>query len=108
MKAAAGPSPVPAWLTSTGFKAAPDTFALVPDGQGGVAQVWVGVRSADHPYALAALPRALPEGRYRLADDDGPGLKVDPFAAALSWSLGCYAFDKYKAPKRAAAARAMR
>ena len=103
LKAAAGTSPVPAWLTSTGFKAAPDTFALVPDGQGGVAQVWVGVRSADHPYALAALPRALPEGRYRLASDDGPGLKVDPFAAALSWSLGSYAFDRYKAPKRPAA-----
>lgn len=102
-KAAAGPSPVPAWLTSTGFKAAPDTFALVPDGQGGVAQVWVGVRSADHPYALAALPRALPEGRYRLASDGGPGLKVDPFAAALSWSLGSYAFDRYKAPRRPAA-----
>jgi leucyl aminopeptidase len=91
------------WLTAAGFKATPDTFALVPDGQGGVAEVWVGVRSADHPYALAALPRALPEGRYRLADDDGPGLKVDPFVAALSWSLGSYAFDKYKAPKRAAA-----
>jgi leucyl aminopeptidase len=88
------------WLLATGFNGSPDSFVLVPDGQGGIAEVWAGVRSADHPWALAALPRALPEGRYRLADDDAVGLKVDPFAAALSWSLGAYGFSKYRSPKR--------
>jgi leucyl aminopeptidase len=62
--------------------------------------VWAGVRATDHPYALAALPRALPRGTYRLGD---AGLALDAQAAALSWRLGAYAFDRYKPPKRAAA-----
>ena len=89
------------WLATTGFGGAPDTHALVPDAQGRLAAVWAGVASVAHPYALAALPRALPEGRYRLGAD---GLKPDLHAAALSWELGTYVFDLYKAPRRAAAA----
>jgi leucyl aminopeptidase len=88
------------WMATTGFVGAPDTHALVPDAEGRLAAVWAGVKSADHPYALASLPRALPQGRYRLGAE---GLKADPLAAALSWELGAYVFDLYKAPKRAAA-----
>ena len=88
------------WLAATGFDGKPDSHALVPDEQGRIAAVWAGVRSAAHPYALASLPRALPEGRYRLGD---AGLAADPYAAALSWGLGSYVFDLYKAPRRAAA-----
>jgi leucyl aminopeptidase len=58
------------------------------------------VRSADHPGALAALPRQLPPGRYRLGD---AGLAADAQAAALSWQLGGYVFSRYKTPRRAAA-----
>ena len=46
------------------------------------------------------MPRALPAGNYRL---DDAALAVDPQAAALSWSLGCYGFTAYKPPKRAPA-----
>jgi leucyl aminopeptidase len=58
------------------------------------------VRDARHPWALAALPKALPVGRYRLHAD---GLALDPEAAALSWELGSYSFDRYKPAKRAPA-----
>ncbi len=88
------------WLGACGFKGAPDTHALVPDAQGALREVWLGVHGAAHPWALSALPRALPEGRYRLGAD---GLPVDPQAAALSWALGSYAFSRYKAPRRAPA-----
>ena len=88
------------WMSTTGFVGAPDTHVLVPDAQGRLASVWAGVKSPDHPYALSALPRSLPEGRYRLGAE---GLKPDPQAAALSWELGSYVFDLYKAPRRAAA-----
>ena len=71
------------WMATTGFVGAPDTHALVPDAEGRLAAVWAGVKSADHPYALAALPRAVPEGRYRLGAE---GLKADPQAAALSFA----------------------
>jgi leucyl aminopeptidase len=56
------------WLATLGFKGAPDTHALLPGEDGRIAAVWAGVRAADHPYALSLLPRALPEGAYRLAD----------------------------------------
>jgi leucyl aminopeptidase len=93
----AAPAPTKRWLQSTGFAAAPDTFALVPAADGSLGEVWAGVRSAADPWALAALPKALPEGRYRLADE---GLAVDATAAAMSWSLGGYRFDLYKAAPR--------
>jgi len=88
------------WLQTTGFNAAPDTHALLPDEQGGLRAVWAGVRAADHPWALAALPRTLPLGRYCLGDG---GLGADPQAAAHSWQLGAYAFTRYKPARRAAA-----
>ena len=88
------------WLQATGFEGASDTHALVPGPEGQLGEVWAGVRAPAHPYALAALPRALPPGRYRLGD---AGLAPDPQAAALSWTLGGYAYARYKAPRRPAA-----
>jgi leucyl aminopeptidase len=88
------------WLASAGFEGAPDTHALVPGPKGELLEVWAGVRGADHPYALSALPRALPPGRYRLGE---AGLAADAYAAALSWELGSYAFGRYKAPRRPSA-----
>jgi leucyl aminopeptidase len=98
--AAALPDAARQWLATLGFHGAPDTHALLPDEQGRLQSVWAGVRSADHPWALSALPRSLPPGRYRLGGD---GLAPDDQAAALSWQLGAYAFSRYKAPKREAA-----
>ena len=88
------------WLQTTGFEGAPDTFALLPATDGGLAAVWAGVGGADHPWALAALPAALPEGRYHLG---AAGLALDESAAALSWELGSYHFDLYKSRRRAPA-----
>ena len=88
------------WLQTTGFEGAPDTFALLPATDGGLAAVWAGVGGADHPWALAALPAALPEGRYHLGT---AGLALDESAAALSWELGSYHFDLYKSRRRAPA-----
>ena len=94
------PAPTRAWLQTLGFTGAPDTHALVPDGQGRLGQVFAGAARADHPFALAALPTALPEGDYRLSGD---GLAVAPEQAALSWELGAYEFDLYRARRRAPA-----
>ncbi|WP_374437977.1 M17 family metallopeptidase [Inhella sp.] len=89
-----------AWAKAVGFAGKVDTHTLIADEKGGIALVLAGVRGADDPYALAALPQALPLGRYRLAEE---GLALDPQAAALSWSLGDYVFDAYKARGRAGA-----
>ncbi len=94
---AAAPAATRRWLQATGFAAAPDSHVLVPAADGALAEVWAGVRGSQHPWALAALPKALPPGRYRLADD---GIAIDAEAAALSWELGGYAFDLYKPSTR--------
>ena len=91
---AALPAPQRQWLDTLGFSGAPHSHALMPDAEGRLAAVWAGVDSVDHPYALAALPLALPAGRYRLAES---GLVMDAEAAALSWALGGYRFKLFKA-----------
>ena len=88
------------WLQTSGFNGAPDTFALLPAPDGNVDAVWAGVHAAAHPWALAALPKALPSGRYHLG---AAGLALDVTAAAFSWELGSYGFDLYKSAKRAPA-----
>ncbi|MET0518359.1 MAG: leucyl aminopeptidase family protein [Burkholderiaceae bacterium] len=94
------PAPTRHWLATTGFVGAPDSFALVPGADGKLGQVFAGVAHAAHPFALSALPQALPEGVYTLAED---GLAVGPEQAALSWELGAYQFDLYKPRRRAPA-----
>lgn len=89
------------WLQATGFQGEADRHVLVPAADGSLLEVWAGVPAADSPWALAALPTALPPGRYRIADD---GLAIDATTAALSWELGGYAFDAYKATRREPAA----
>lgn len=88
------------WLKTVGFDGAPDSHALLADNRGQLKAVWAGVSHARHPWALAALPLRLPEADYTLA----PGaLALEPEAAAFSWQLGGYQFDRYKPAKRQAA-----
>ncbi len=91
------------WLHSVGFEGAPDSHALLPGAGGEVLAVWAGVQGPAHPWALAALPRALPPGRYHLAGAEPGALNLDAMAAALSWELGSYCFDLYKPGRRAPA-----
>ncbi len=88
------------WLATLSFSGAPDTHALLPAADGSLAAVWAGVRDAQHPWALSALPKALPAGSYHLAET---GLALEPGVAALSWELGAYTFDLYKPAAREAA-----
>lgn len=91
------------WLETLGFRAMPDTHALLPAADGALAAVWAGVRAADQPWSLSLLPRALPAGRYHLAEG-GPGaVAMDPATVAMAWQLGGYAFDRYKPRPRPAA-----
>ncbi|MEJ6006076.1 leucyl aminopeptidase family protein [Paucibacter sp. AS339] len=94
------PAPTRHWLAALGFTGAPDSHALVPGPDGKLGQVFAGVAHAADPFALSALPQALPEGRYHLNED---GLALQPELAALSWELGAYQFDLYKARRRAPA-----
>ncbi len=94
------PEPTRNWLAANGFVGAPDSHALVPDAEGRLGRVFAGVAHARHPFGLASLPQALPEGNYTLSDD---GISLDAEQAALSWELGAYQFDLYKKRRRAPA-----
>ena len=95
--AAALEPPAQRWLQTVGFIGAAYTHALLPAADGSLQAVWAGVPDAAHPFALAALPKALPAGRYRLAEG---GVAMSTEAAALSWELGSYSFDLYKPAAR--------
>ncbi len=88
------------WLDTVGFAGAADSHVLLPDTQGGLAQVLAGISHLGDPFVLSALPSALPPGQYALS---GEGLVPDPAQAALSWQLGAYTFDRYKPRRRAPA-----
>ncbi|MGE5617111.1 MAG: leucyl aminopeptidase family protein [Bacillota bacterium] len=85
------------WLESSGFDGAPQTFALLPDGKGAIASVIVGVRDADDPWSLAALPMKLPRGRYALGKGS---VAIAPDKAAFAWDLGAYQYARYKKSRR--------
>ncbi|RQO60534.1 leucyl aminopeptidase [Paucibacter sp. KBW04] len=89
------------WLAAVGFTGAADSHALVPGADGRLGEVFAGVAHAAHPFALSALPQALPEGVYAL--NEALGLTVAAEQAALSWELGSYQFDLYKPRRRAPA-----
>ena len=59
--------------------------------------MWLDPPPQPCPWALSALPKALPQGHYHLGDG---GLELDATAASLSWELGAYGFDVYKAARR--------
>ena len=92
------------WLDANGFDARPGSAILLPDAQGKLAHVLVGVDAADPLAALAALPMSLPEGVYQLA---GGGTPLDPVQAALGWALGAYQFTRYRKAPRAPATLAV-
>ncbi len=88
------------WVQSSGFHGDPGSFCLVPDAQGQLRAVLVGISHCDDIYALSTLPQKLPFGTYRL---DAAGAALDPQRAALGWELGAYRFGRYRKPARAPA-----
>ncbi len=85
------------WLTTQGFDAKPGSTLLLPDANGKLERVLVGVDATQPLAALAALPATLPEGTYQLAEE---GVALDAQQSALGWALGAYQFTRYRKAKR--------
>ena len=88
------------WVAAQQFRAQPPSHCLVPDAEGGIQEVLVGVSGANDLYALAHLPLTLPPGDYALSDR---GVPLDGARAALGFALGSYQFTRYKQARRAPA-----
>lgn len=85
-----------AFARSAGFKAEAGSLICYGDRNGGLAGAFFGLgkEGAPAPFLTGKLPRALPEGTFRLA-----GKGVDRMQAALGFGLGSYRFDSYLKPK---------
>jgi leucyl aminopeptidase len=80
-----------AWVSQTGFEAAPGTHLAVPDASGKLALVLYGKPDANaDPFEPASLSRKLPAGKYALA-----GGFDQPDLVALGWVLEAYRFSRY-------------
>ena len=81
-----------------GFKPEAGRHVLVPDGEGEIGCVLLGLGGADaaerRPLLAGKLPGSLPNGVYRLA----AGFD-DPALSALAFALGAYRFERYRKPK---------
>lgn len=94
-----------AWAHAQGFRAALGEVLVLPDGNGGIAEVLVGYGDAEKRargrFHIGAAVRILPKGTYRISS----GLEGDALdEAALAWLLAQYEFDRYTSPASATAA----
>lgn len=81
------------WLTTTGFKAKPGSYGLIPNADGTLNAVVAGAASAGDLWTGGALPTQLPAGSYYL-DTEWDASARERFA--IGWGLGAYRFTRYK------------
>jgi leucyl aminopeptidase len=89
------------WLKTSEFAAKPGDVALVPEKDGTLGLVALGLGRHERIWDFAALPGRLPKGTYYFADPFADGGNATQ--AALGWALACYRYNKYKKAKPAAA-----
>ena len=84
-----------AQIAAQKFTAAPNTHAIIADGEGWLVVAGVADVAGLSSWCLGKLGEALPAGSYRLAP--GPdGKAIKPDKALLGWVLGQYAFERYR------------
>lgn len=93
------------WLRSTGFEATPGRMLLLPESDGSLAKVLVGVDINQPLWQLADLPSKLPDGNYVVADDKDSNLRA---FRQLGWALGALSADNRYAGRPAEPGRGPR
>ncbi len=90
------PDPVGNWLRATEFKPEAGASRLVADADGRIAGVALGLGDSPDHWCWGDLARELPTGNYRIEAE----LTAEAATAAvLGWSLGGYAFTRYRKPE---------
>ena len=86
------------WIGANGFGAGSGKTCIIPNAEGGIGEVLVGVTDDENLWPYGGLPSSLPEATYRLVED---GLdETAQSRAALGWALGAYGFARYKAKEQ--------
>ena len=87
------PEPGRAWVAANRFTAEPGQILAMPQPQGGIAAILVGLAEEYDPWAFATIATKLPTATYAvigvLPPRHGNWL-------ALSWALATYSFGRYK------------
>jgi leucyl aminopeptidase len=87
-------------LAAQKFEGAPNSSAIVPEGEGWFVVAGVAKPDALGSWCLARLAEDLPEGAYRLANGEAG-------AAMFGWALAQYRFARYLSEARPAAPRVL-
>ncbi len=86
------------WAAAVGFAGEAGKLALIPDAEGRLGRVLVGMTEGEAAiWAFAGLSETLPPGSYRVEAVPEGG---DPTRLALGWALGTYAFTRYRDKKK--------
>ena len=80
------------WLRAAAFKPEAGRTCLLPDGEGGLAGVVLGLGKTADMWCYGDLAGTLPPGRYAI---DAPLQPEAATGAALAWALGTYRFTRY-------------
>jgi leucyl aminopeptidase len=86
-----------AWISANAFTGAAGQILTIPDAEGTLARVLVGVALNDDIFALSGAAASLPIGDYRL---ETPLDSESASRLALGWGLGSYDFSRYRKPKQ--------
>ncbi len=97
---AAQTAPVRNWLRATDFKPKAGATRLVPNSEGGLAAVVIGLGEIPDLWCYGGLAKELPTATFQI---DGELSAEAATAAALGWSLGAYAFTRYRKQEAARA-----
>ena len=90
-------APLRRWLEQTKFAAEAGEITLLPDSDGNIAAVALGLGDTPDLWAYGALSHKLPAGVYAL---DAPLDEKTATGATLAWALGAYEFTRYRASTR--------
>ena len=81
------------WVQANQFQALPHTHCVIPNAEGSIDRVLVGVKSYEQAWALGHCAYGLPPGRYKIVT------KLTPERLsylAMTWGLGAYHFGQYR------------
>jgi len=84
-----------AFLKASDFAGREGEIRLLPKADGAIGSVVLGLGDAKDPLIFAVLSESLPAGTYAFAHD-----LDDASQAALGWTLGTYAFTRYRKKKK--------
>lgn len=82
------------WAALHDFSAKAEQICLLPNTSGGVGKVLVGYKTTEQMWAIAALPRKLPQGEYYVVNEEWNAQELTQ--AAIGWGLGCYRFSQFR------------